>query len=97
MISSIWKPLYVEDFDYEQYLYHYTSVEAAIKIISNNSLLFSRISNTNDTSESKMKIIFSQDNIVNKEDYRKKLTQLLIILINIIMLCSYYALVRMQK
>ena len=67
MEFDIWKPLYVDEFDCDKYLYHYTSFETAIKIIYSNQLLFSLIGRTNDTSESKMKIVFGENNIVDKD------------------------------
>lgn len=70
MNFDLWKPLHVDNFDCEKYLYHYTNVETAIKIIHSNSLLFSQISRTNDTSESKMKIVFEENNILDKEKYK---------------------------
>lgn len=86
MSFDIWKPLYVDAFDCEKYLYHYTDMETAIKIIHSNTLLFSSISKTNDTYESKIKIDFEytkacdQDlykNMVYKiTDYLKKYTQI---------------------
>ena len=72
MEFDIWKPLYVDEFDCDKYLYHYTSFETAIKIIYSNQLLFSLIGRTNDTSESKMKIVFGENNIVDKDIYRKQ-------------------------
>lgn len=58
MDLNLWKTLFDNNFDYDQYLYHYTSVEKAIKIINSNELWFSRISKTNDTTESKLRIKF---------------------------------------
>lgn len=58
MSFDVWKPLYVDEFNCEKYLYHYTNFETAIRIICSNTLLFSSITKTNDTSESKMKINF---------------------------------------
>lgn len=71
MNFDLWKPLYVDDFSYDKYLYHYTNVETAIKIIYSNSLLFSPISRTNDTSESKMKIAFEQKGVTDKKKYKE--------------------------
>lgn len=66
-ISDVWKTLFTNDFDTNKYLYHYTSFESALKIIDTNTLLFSKINNTNDPSESKIKIIFSP----NENDYNE--------------------------
>ncbi|MBR3833288.1 MAG: DUF2971 domain-containing protein [Lachnospiraceae bacterium] len=71
MNFDVWKPPYVEKFDFDQYLYHYTNIDKALKIINTNSLRFSSINNMNDTSESKMKIIFSSDNITNIKEYKE--------------------------
>lgn len=58
MSYDVWKTLYTGDFDSSKYLYHYTSMDKAIKIIHSNELRFSHIGRTNDTSESKLKIIY---------------------------------------
>ena len=58
---DVWKTLYTDDFDTKKYLYHYTSIEKAIKIIHSEELRFASISNTNDTSEAKLKIIYVAD------------------------------------
>ncbi|MBD5542720.1 MAG: DUF2971 domain-containing protein [Lachnospiraceae bacterium] len=86
MSFDIWKPLYVDDFDCEKYLYHYTNFDTAIKIIHSNTLLFSSVSKTNDTSESKIKIGFEYSKTCNQDlykdmiykitDYLKKYTQI---------------------
>ena len=72
MKTDVWKTLYGDNFDTEKYLYHYTSIDNAINIIHSDSLLFSQISKTNDTSEAKMKLIFSTDRIDNEKEYREK-------------------------
>lgn len=71
MKLETWKPLYVDDFDFDKYLYHYTSVEKAIKILYSDSLLFSPLSGTNDTSEAKMKIAFEQSNLIEPHEYER--------------------------
>lgn len=76
MKLDIWKPLYVDDFDCDKYLYHYTSVETAVKIICSDSLLFSHISRTNDTSEAKMKIAFDQTHITDADKYKEITTKI---------------------
>ena len=65
MDINLWKTLFDDKFDYDQYLYHYTTVEKAIKIINSNELWFSRISKTNDTTESKLRIKF-KDSVTGK-------------------------------
>ncbi len=69
MSFDVWKSICAGGFKYGEYLYHYTSVDTAIKIICSDSLLFSPISNTNDTSESKMKIAFDQSNVKDRNEY----------------------------
>ncbi len=71
MSFDIWKPLYVDRFDYEKYLYHYTNFETAIKIICSNELLFSSINRTNDTSESKIKICFEYKDTFKESSYKE--------------------------
>ena len=56
---SIWAPL--KKIDNKKYLYHYTSVEKAIKIIFYETLQFSNIKNTNDIFEQKPKLSFTKD------------------------------------
>ena len=61
MNIDVWKTMYDKDFDPVKYLYHYTNIEKAIKILHSESLRFSSISRTNDTSESKLKISYEGD------------------------------------
>ena len=56
---SLWAPI-DNNFDSKQFLYHYTDVEKAIKILFYKKLLFSSLTNVNDTSEAKAKISFAQ-------------------------------------
>lgn len=72
MEFDVWKPLYVDEFKYDKYLYHYTSIESAIKIICCNKLLFSPLSQTNDLLEAKMKIVFEKNNITDWSKYQEK-------------------------
>lgn len=72
MEFDIWKTLYTDDFDTNKYLYHYTSISSAMRIIKNNTLLFSQLSRTNDTSESKMKIFFMPDSTISNDEYQKR-------------------------
>ena len=60
MKENLWKTIFISDFDNNKYLYHYTNVDKALKILTSNSLRFSRIDYTNDTSESKLKINFEK-------------------------------------
>lgn len=70
MSFDVWKPLYVDKFDCDKYLYHYTNFETAIKIISSKTLLFSSISQTNDTSESKIRMGFEYKSTCNQDVYQ---------------------------
>ncbi len=72
MQFDIWKPLYVDKFDCEKYLYHYTSVATVLKIIQTNTLLFSKICETNDTTEAKMRLLFENENVSDVDSYKKK-------------------------
>lgn len=67
VISDVWRTLYTNNFNTDKYLYHYTNFESALKILDTNKLLFSKINNTNDPSESKVKIVFEPDT----PDYNK--------------------------
>lgn len=71
MISNIWTTLYSKNFDTSKYLYHYTTFDTALKIIDSDSILFSHLNNTNDTSEAKIKVIFSPEGISSQEEYNK--------------------------
>ncbi len=68
---DIWKALYVDEFNHKKYLYHYTSADSATKILHTNSLLFGKISKTNDTTESKVRISFDPPSTADK-NYQKK-------------------------
>lgn len=59
---DVWKTLYTGDFDTKKYLYHYTNIDKAIKIIHSQELRFASITKTNDTSEAKLKIIYIDNN-----------------------------------
>lgn len=53
--NKAWLTNYQVSFNCNSYLYHFTSVEKATLILDGNSLRFSKITNTNDTLESKPK------------------------------------------
>lgn len=72
MEFDVWKPLYVDEFEYDKYLYHYTNIESALKIICSNTLLFSPLSQTNDLLEAKMKIVFEKNDITDWSKYPEK-------------------------
>ena len=71
---DVWKTLYTNDFDTSKYLYHYTNVDKAIKILHSQSLRFAAIGSTNDTTESRMKLIYmGESNIeLSRDDVRVK-------------------------
>ncbi len=66
MSNRVWYTLNYPSFNNNEYLYHYTSVSTAFKILYTNQLRFSKLSKTNDTTESKPKI-----SIANDEDAEK--------------------------
>ena len=53
---EIWRTLYEDEFNPNVYLYHYTSISSAAKILYYKSLKFSKLTKMNDTLESKPKI-----------------------------------------
>ena len=65
MSLQVWKTLFTDDLDLKQYLYHYTTIDKAIRIINSEQLWFSRLTNLNDTTESKLKIAFNNGNSKN--------------------------------
>lgn len=69
---EIWKALYVDEFNDRKYLYHYTSAETAMRILHSNSLLFGKLSNVNDTTESKIRLSFDVSTDILSKDYLKK-------------------------
>lgn len=69
---DIWKALYIDEFDTQKYLYHYTSAETAMKILHSNTLLFGKLSNANDTTESKIRISFESPSLVSDKPYLEK-------------------------
>ena len=69
---EIWKALYIDRFDTHKYLYHYTSFEAAIRILYGNTLLFGKLSNANDITESKIRISYENSaDTPNKQYYKE--------------------------
>lgn len=69
---EIWKALYVDEFNDRKYLYHYTSAETAMRILHSNSLLFGKLSNANDTTESKIRLSFDVSTDILSKAYLKK-------------------------
>lgn len=76
---EIWKALYVDEFDTQKYLYHYTSAETAMKILHRNNLLFGKLSNVNDTTEAKIRISFDAPTDVSDKPYFESAKLLLVI------------------
>lgn len=62
MFEDVWRTLFTSGFDTSEYLYHYTDFESALKIIHSQGFLFSKITSSNDTIESKLKITFTSTN-----------------------------------
>lgn len=62
-----WLTAFDQSFDSSKYLYHYTDVNKAFKIIDGDSLRFSKVCRTNDTLESKLKINFDS---LRKNEYK---------------------------
>ena len=56
-----WYTLFDEKLDTKRFLFHYTTIENAVKILFGNSLKFSKISRANDTLESKPRIHIDSD------------------------------------
>lgn len=73
---DVWRTMFTNDFDSNKYLYHYTSIETAIKIVCSDRLLFSPISKTNDTSEAKMKIFIPVPPGMSDVSYTQKATKI---------------------
>lgn len=73
MDSDVWYTWHDEHFDCDKYLYHYTNVEKASKILFNGSLRFSSIVNTNDTVEAKVKINFEGDEVKDFANKQQKI------------------------
>lgn len=56
---AVWQTLYEKDFNPHQFLYHYTNITKAFKILYGKQLKFSKLSYMNDTLESKPKFFWS--------------------------------------
>lgn len=61
MKSNVWCAWWRKYFNPDDYLYHYTSFETALKILYSNKFQFSPLSKTNDTSEQKLRITYNFD------------------------------------
>lgn len=75
MGKDVWNTWHDKSFDCNKYLYHYTSVEKARKILYNGTLRFSPIIYTNDTVEAKVKIQFTGHDIKDYDKKRKKINE----------------------
>lgn len=64
--NQAWHTLFENSFYNDQYIYHYTNVNKAIKILNTDSLRFSPLNKTNDTMESKPKI-----SVLDSKDSKK--------------------------
>lgn len=60
-MDEVWSTWHDEKFNCSKYLYHYTNIEKACKILFHKNLRFSFLSKTNDTAESKIKLEFMND------------------------------------
>lgn len=69
---DVWKTMFAGGFCQDKYLYHYTSIDSAIKIICSDKLLLSPISKTNDTSEAKMKLVFDAPPGMGEAEFQEK-------------------------
>lgn len=57
-VDSLWQPWHLPSFDTDKYLYHYTSIEKAFKILHSKTLRLSSFTTANDTAEGKPRIDF---------------------------------------
>lgn len=55
-----WQTMYEKDFDKDKFLYHYTNVSKAFKILHGKQLKFSKLNLMNDTLEAKPKLSFDK-------------------------------------
>lgn len=56
LYEDLWYTMHNSDFNNSRYLYHYTNINKAIKILYGDCLKFSKLNSLNDTLESKPKI-----------------------------------------
>lgn len=78
MKPNVWSAWWREEFSPDVYLYHYTTFDSALKIIYSDRLRFSPLSETNDTAEQKLRILYplesDKENISKFEEYWSKWT-----------------------
>ncbi len=65
--NKAWYTLNYSGFNEKEFLYHYTSMSTAFKILNTDTLRLSKLSRTNDTSEAKPKIS------VSEKEYEEKM------------------------
>lgn len=58
MRSNVWCAWWRDRFNVDEYIYHYTSFETALKILYSDKFQFSPLSKTNDTTEQKLRISY---------------------------------------
>ena len=68
MNSNIWSAWWRTQFCPDEYLYHYTTFDGALKIIYGDKLRFSPLSATNDTAEQKLRICYPFRDIKQRRD-----------------------------
>lgn len=68
MRSNVWCAWWRKQFVDDEYLYHYTSFEAALRILYSDRFRFSSLSRTNDTTEQKLRICY--DFQMNEDEER---------------------------
>lgn len=73
---DVWRTMFAGGFNQDKYLYHYTGIDSAIKIICSGRLRFSTISKTNDTSEAKLKLVFDAPPGITDEEFRRRTEQI---------------------
>lgn len=71
MKKNIWMSCKRKPFDCDEYLFHYTFFETAIKTLHSNQFSLSPLSNTNDTTEPKMRIEYAFSISNGKDDVQK--------------------------
>lgn len=79
MNYGVFQTVYGELFKCDTYIYHYTSVNNAIKILHSKCLKFSSINNMNDTVEYKPKIVFDIAQVASEKriEYEEKCKRIL--------------------
>lgn len=69
MKTNVWSAWWRNEFDAGEYIYHYTKFENALKILHSNQFRLSPLSETNDTTEQKVRIVYD---LPFSKDYRKQ-------------------------